>query len=224
MEYFVSYKNSFIAHRSPTTPSLLFELLPLFHSSLTPFLRYNLPDRLPSYWTNPQYEDYEWEHTSDIGTTNMDGSAFVRVHVNPPHLFATSFLIRVTVRSAVTVYVDGTILFSKGISLPNADRHYQPIITMPIEPCTYVHEVPLRTLKEEMVIAVKLDAPTEEGYAGVFSMEVIMNTARDQQVTSVDTEIDASPSIVLVCEGRNREVIVCHCSSFIPFITVIELS
>ena len=200
MEYFICYKNTFIAHRSPTTSSLLFELLPLFHSTLTPFLHYNLPDPLPSFWTNPQYEDDQWDSVNDIGTTNMDGNAFVRVHLNLPHSFATSFLIRVTVRSAVTVYVDGTLLFSKGRSPPNEDRYYQPIITMPIEPCTYIHEVSLQELREEMVIAVKLETPTGEGYPLVFAMEVIMSTAKEQQITSVDTEIDASPSIVIVCE------------------------
>lgn len=200
MEYFVSYKNSFIAHRSPEVSSLLFELLPLFHSTLTPFLLYNLPDPLPPSWTRPQYDDNPWDSVSEIGTTGLDGKAFIRVHLNPPHAFSTSFLIRVTVRSAVTVYVDGTLLFSKGSSLSNEDQHYQPVITMPLEPCTYIHEVSLRELKEEMVIAVKLETPADEGYPLVFSMEVVTSTARDQQITSVDTAIDASPSIVVVCK------------------------
>lgn len=199
MEYYIYYKNAVIAHRSPSNPSLLIEVLPLYHHAEDTFLRFDMMDPLPKNWIVPQYDDSFWMSTSEIGRTNPDGNAYVRVHTQVPHAYANQMILRITVRSAVEVYISGKLLFSKGLTAVNDDRHYQPIITMPLQPITYSHEIPLQLVVEDMVIAVKLLTSAEEDYPLVFAMEVVMITAEESQVTSITTKLDASPSLVVVC-------------------------
>lgn len=204
MEYYVYYKNAIIAHRSPSNPSLLIEVLPLYHHAEDSFLLYDMIDPLPKSWIVPQYDDSFWIPTSEIGRTHPDGNAYIRVHMQVPHVYANQVLLRMTVQSAVEVYVSGKLLFSEGLTAVNEDRHYRPIITMPLQPITYSHEIPLQLVVEDMVIAVKLLTSAEEDYPLVFAMEVVMITAEESQVTSITTKFDASPSLVVVCLNKRE--------------------